>query len=531
MQKFQSTGCDQPETFIRHDQCEECGSSDAKAIYSAHSFCFVCETWKSLDGVVMTSANSHTSTRMKYEGHAQTLKKRGISEKICERYKIYRNGNDLRFYYHDKDGTCVGAKVRTPDKDFRYIGDSPGTLFGANTFPSSGKRIVITEGELDAASVFTAMEGWPAVSLPNGAAAAKKSLQHNLELLQGYEKVILFFDSDEVGQQAARDAAAVLPPGKAYIAKLHSFKDSNEALVAGDTTAISRAVYDAIPYRPDGVVDGKSLLDIVTTPNPPSDFDYSFKGLQEKLHGIRYGELTTITAGSGIGKSSFCRDLACKLLNEGASVGYIALEESNRRTALGLMSAAVGKPLHMGEWTAQELTEHFDETMAKWNLYLFDGFGSYDSDHIYNRIEYLAAGLDCRVIFLDHLSILMSGLEGDERRMIDQTMTKLRSLVERTGITLFLVSHLRRPAGDQSHEDGAKTSLGQLRGSHSIAQLSDAVIGLERDQQNTNATTVRVLKNRYSGETGVACSLDFDLQACRFTETLSEEEFDPLTDF
>jgi len=349
--------------------------------------------------------------------------------------------------------------------------------------------------------------------------------------LQGYEEIVLFFDNDEPGQSAAREAAAILPVGKCKIATLHNFKDANEALQQNDTDSISRAVWDARVFRPDGIIEAKTLLEVVTTPNPPSDFNYVYQGLQDKLHGIRYGELVTITAGSGIGKSSFCRDIATRLLNDGASVGYLALEESNKRTALGLMSAAVGKTLHIGEWSHEELTEAFDQSMANWNLYLFDGFGSYDPDVIYNRVEYLASGLDCKIIFLDHLSILMSGLEGDERRMIDQVMTRLRSLVEKTGIALFLVSHLRRPAGDQGHEDGAKTSLGQLRGSHSIAQLSDAVIGLERDQQNTNSTTVRILKNRYSGETGVACSLDYDLQTCRFTETAEEEEFDPLTDF
>ena len=120
----------------------------------------------------------------------------------------------------------------------------------------------------------------------------------------------------------------------------------------------------------------------------------------------------------------------------------------------------------------------------------------------------MATGLECRVIFLDHLSILLSGLDGDERRMIDTTMTKLRSLVERTGIALFLVSHLRRPNSDNhAHEEGGRVSLSQLRGSHSIAQISDQVVALERDQQTDSErsfTTVRVLKNRYSGETGVA---------------------------
>ena len=118
--------------------------------------------------------------------------------------------------------------------------------------------------------------------------------------------------------------------------------------------------------------------------------------------------------------------------------------------------------------------------------------------------------------------------------MIDTTMTKLRSLVERTGISLFLVSHLRRTTSDVNHEEGARVTLGQLRGSASIAQLSDGVIALERDQQSgseRSSTTVRVLKNRYSGEVGIAAQLTYDLDTCKFNETEPDEEFDPTTDF
>ena len=176
------------------------------------------------------------------------------------------------------------------------------------------------------------------------------------------------------------------------------------------------------------------------------------------------------------------------------------------------------------------MVDAFNKTLSTFNLYLFDGFGSYDPDVIYNRIEYLASGLDCKIIFLDHLSILLSGLDGDERKMIDTTMTRLRSLVERTGIALFLVSHLRRPQGDKGHEEGLQTSLGQLRGSHSISQIADSVIGLERNQQSgdeQSPTTLRVLKNRYSGETGIAGELIYKKEKCKFYET----EFNPATDF
>ena len=531
MEAFLQTGSSE---FSHHDACPDCGSSDGLAVYTdEHTFCFVCHTWNPGDG---STISTNYNSRMTYTGSAQRLAKRNLSEKTCEKYKIYQDGNILRMYYHDDSGAPIGAKVRTKNKVFSYEGESNGNFFGQHLYFKSGreKTVVITEGELDAASVYEALGNYPVVSLPSGAAAAKKAIKQNFEWLQQFDKIILWFDNDEPGRKAAQEAADALPPGKAYIASTDAYKDASDALQANDYEAITQAFWNARSYRPDGIVDGKSLLTLVTTPNPPANHDYPYTGLQRILHGVRYGELVTITAGSGIGKSSFCRELATSFLQAGERVGYIALEESNRRTALGLMSSAVGKPLHLGEPTHEELVEAFDATMASWDLHLYDGFGSYDPDVIYNRIEYLASGLDTKIIFLDHLSILLSGLDGDERRMIDTTMTRLRSLVERTGIALFLVSHLRRTSSDVNHEEGARVTLGQLRGSASIAQLSDACIALERDQQDgskRSSTTVRVLKNRYSGETGVACELQYDLDTCKFHETEPEKEFDASTDF
>jgi twinkle protein len=130
------------------------------------------------------------------------------------------------------------------------------------------------------------------------------------------------------------------------------------------------------------------------------------------------------------------------------------------------------------------------------------------------------------------LSILISGLDGDERKMIDTTMTKLRSLVERTGIKLFLVSHLRRTQTDKNHEEGARVTLGQLRGSAAISQLADEVWGLERNQQTEaeDITILRLLKNRYSGEVGVACQLKYNKETCKYDET-TDPIFNPSTDF
>lgn len=511
-----------------------CGSRDNLGRYTDHAFCFGCGYYEKTSSQPHDQSIRKQRMSLEIEGEYRSIPSRKISEEVAKKYRTTWDGRIVRYYYVDGSGAITGAKVRTRDKQFHWEGECSHRLFGQNLYPDKGKRVVITEGEYDAMSCAEAMPGWPMVSVPTGALSAKKSVQKQLEWLQGYEEIVLFFDNDEPGQQAAIDAAAVLPPGKVRIATLdHKYKDASDALVAGDADAVRRAIWNATTYRPDGIVEGKSLLSSLVSTDEACLHEYPFRGLQLKLHGIRPRELVTITAGSGIGKSSLCRDFAARLLASGESVGYLALEESTKRTALGLMSAAVGQSLHMGASPA-EINAAYEKTLKDWKLYLFDGFGSYDPDVIYNRIEYLAAGLEVKVVFLDHLSILLSGLDGDERRTIDITMTRLRSLVERTGITLFLVCHVSGDDNGKPYEEGGRVKLNKLRGSRSIGQLSDAVIALERDQQATtdgDVSVVRVLKNRYSGEVGPACKLKYNLSTCQYFETEYEETPTTTNDF
>ena len=283
--------------FVRHEACLECGSSDGNSVYSdGHTFCFVCHTHKHGDNTY----RSQSSTRMSYLGSAERLQKRNISQKTCERYKIFKDGDVLRMYYHNASGSPIGAKVRTKNKVFTYEGESDGSFFGQHLFfrNSKEKSVVITEGELDAASVSEALGDFPAVSLPSGAAAAKKAMKNNYEWLQQFEKIILWFDNDEPGLKAAKDAANALPPGKVFIATLDAYKDASDALQANDYKAIEQAYWSAKAYRPDGIVDGKSLLELVTTPThltimiiPFKDYSQNYtvfdtENLQQLLQGV-----------------------------------------------------------------------------------------------------------------------------------------------------------------------------------------------------------------------------------------------------
>lgn len=461
------------------------------------------------------------------------LPARGITKDTCSKLKYYvgeYKGNPCQVacYYDDK-GSLVGQKLRFPDKSFAVLGKISGCLYGSQLW-SSGKKLVITEGEIDALSV-SQVQGnkWPVVSIPNGAQAAKKSLEANLEYLDNFEEIILMFDMDDPGRKACEDCAKILPLGKAYIANL-PLKDPNECLKAGRSSEIISAIWNAKPYRPDGIVSGQDLYEkcVEGLDSLKDSVPYPLHALQSKTNGARHGELYVITSGSGMGKSTLLRELEFFFgVTKGEACGVVALEESTAKTGLELMSLFLNRRLILnvdnGSVPKEELKSAFDATIGNGKFYLYDHFGSLDSGNLLSKLRYMIVALGCKRIFLDHISIVVSGMDntddGGERKAIDKLMTNLRSLVEETGCTMYVVSHLKRP-DKKGHEEGAQVSLSQLRGSGAIAQLADMVIGLERNQQgdNPNVMTVRVLKNRFSGLTGVSGYLYYDSETGRLKD-------------
>ena len=523
--------------FVRHEPCPACGSRNNLARYDdGHAHCFGCDYYEKAEptseGAPLQNLSLKKSSKqegvLSFQGEITDLPARAIREDTC-RYWSYRYG-DVKgqpaqiAYYLDDTRKPVAAKVRFADKSFTWLGDpSQASLYGQWLW-NGGKMVVVTEGEIDAMSVSQLQQNkWPVVSVPNGAQGAAKSIKKNLEWLNQFETVIFMFDMDEPGQKAAKECAELFTPGKAKIAQL-PFKDPNECLQKNKGDEVIRAMWNAGVYRPDGILNGDELWDTITAQDTSKSIPYPWAFLNEKTHGLRTQELVTLTAGSGIGKSAVVREIAYHLLQQGETVGMIMLEESVKTTALGLMGLNLNKRLHLSTEGVDEasLKVAFDNTLGTGRVYLYDHFGSTQVDHLLSRVRTLAKSFDCKYVFLDHLSIVVSAMEesGDERKLIDRTMTLLRTLVQETGIGLIVVSHLKRPEG-KGHEEGAQTSLNQLRGSHSIAQLSDMVIGLERNQQGEqpNETVFRVLKNRFSGETGEAGSLFYDKETGRLTET------------
>lgn len=466
---------------------------------------------------------------------AMMLADRGLRADVLDYYGVKvsvdqaTGAPNAHYYPVYARNQLVGYKKRSPGKIFSAIGATKGAqLFGQWLWPDGAKTLVITEGELDALAAYQMTldtntrgnYGWRSVSLPTGAGV--DAVKRELEWIESYEKVILCLDNDTEGKDATNRISELLSPGKAHIVQWSEhYKDSCDMLLAGQKSEFLNMLFRAAPHTPAGIVSGADtwqiLQDRPTTTSVPYPNNWN---LNDMTYGIRLGELDTWTSGSGSGKTQVMRELQFHLLAATeANVGIIALEEPLPDTIEGLMALYLNKRIHLPDvdYTQEEYVNSWRYCAGSNRIHLYDHWGSSDAETLFNKIRYLAKGLDCKYIFLDHLSIVVSEFagDGDERRQIDTIMSKLKMLTQELHIWIGLVVHLRKTSGSTSFEEGAVPSTDDLRGSGSIKQLSNGVYAIARNQQAAdpyfrNTSSVHSLKCRFTGRTGAAGWLHFD---------------------
>ena len=534
--------------FVKyHLPCPLCSSSDAVSVNADNSaYCFSCQEYireYNLEQEPTIINRDHEKKDFVGQSDFAEIVDRNIKADTCKKYgvtvKIDSMGNITNHYYpyHDKQGAKIGTKTRfTKLKEFSIQGNTKYSgLFGEHLF-SKNKYCIITEGELDALSAYqmfkTDKYETPVVSIKNGITSAVKDVKNSLDWLEQFDNVIVNFDNDEQGKEGALKVAELFSPGKCKIMHLpNDFKDASDCLSKNKIQTYVKAFWDAKVFAPDGIINANSLFDEITKPTIKSFVQYPFEELNKITYGIRPSELVTFTAGSGLGKTQVMREIIHHIIKSTQdNIGLLMLEETPVITSKGLMSIEANQRLHLPDvhLSKEEMKTYFDKTVGTGRVFMFDHFGSNSIDNIVSRVRFLAKGLDCKYIVIDHVSIIVSDQShGDERRALDEIMTRLRTLVQETGVAMMVVSHLRRPDG-KGHEEGAATSLSQLRGSASIGQLSDIVIGLERDAQNDDpeirsTTRVRVLKNRFSGLTGPCSNLKYNNDTGRLIEVQASD--------
>lgn len=526
--------------FIAKEPCPECGSRDNLGRYSdGHAYCFGCGHYEPA-----TDAPPHKKERTRMAaglitgGEFKALTSRGITEETCRKFGYTvahtQSGKVVQVApYYDAQGNIVAQKVRPKNKDEMFMtGDAKDVLlFGQQLWGSGGRKVVVTEGEIDAMSVSQAQGNkWPVVSIPKGAKAARKELAKHVEWLCTFEEVVLMFDMDEPGREASVECATLFPPGKCKLASL-PMKDPNELLQAGKADLIVNAIWQAKPYRPDGIVTLDDIWEDILK-DPEMGLSWWLPSLTKYTYGRRLGETYAFGAGTGVGKTDFFTQQMqhdISVLNE--RIGVFALEQLPKETAKRLAGKLAGKRFHVPDntWTKDELKATLTELRASGKVFFYDSWGATEWDVVKGAIRFLAHSEGVKLFYLDHLTALASGTASEVSAVLEGVMAEMAKLAKELNVIIHFVSHLNTPDGTP-HEEGGRVMIRHFKGSRAIGFWSHFMFGIERDQQNEDeakrmVTTFRVLKDRYTGDaTGKLIYLGYDTAVGKLYETEAPKE-------
>ena len=425
------------------------------------------------------------------------------------------------YYPYTKGGVACGYKVRLiADKRMWSIGDLKGCdLFGwEQAVAAGGKKLFITEGELDAVSLYQIFKdhnkGGPyadfnpsIVSLAHGSGSAVKDLVKFLpEIRKTFKEIVLVFDMDEPGKKAAEDVVKQIPD--VLIATLPS-KDANQCLIDGRSKACYNAVqFNAQKPKNTRLVSGNELHE-VSKEAPVYGVSWPWKHITEATRGIRLGETIYIGAGQKQGKSEVVNTLAAHCIKEhGWKVFLIKPEESNRKTYKLVAGKLTGKFFH-------DPTKPFDEVA-------YDRAGDILNDHLYMLNLYQHVGWDslkvdirqaaqegCKAIIIDPITNLTNGMEAAQANVkLQEIAQELSAMALDLNVVIFIFCHLRNPDNGQPHERGGEVLSSQFAGSRAMARSCNLMLGLEGnrdpnlDPEARNLRTLVLLEDREFGETG-----------------------------
>lgn len=521
----------------------KCKSSDARRLYEeGTSFCFSCNSFfpKNHDpnaeikprtqkledpGVKLAEVQNYVS---------KGFKERDITKVICEFFNVkvsFNESGEIDAHYYPYNNQ-TGYKCRKLPKKFTWIGTPAGDgLFGKDLFNGGGKRVIITEGEIDALSIAQASYDkynkiYPVVSIPS-ATSAEKALLDNRDWLRSFKEVVLCLDHDERGNEAVQKAIRIIGIDKVRIWNPGNYKDPNEVLLAQGSQGLLQLVWDAQPWSPAGIISKediwKQIVDRNTIPCVP--YPPCLAGVNTKLKGMRLGEITLFISGTGSGKSSLMREIMLHILDTTKSkIGIISLEESPGETGIKLAGMALERNPQNEEISNEDLKIGFDKVFGDDRVIVLDHQGSISDDTIVDQLEYMAL-IGCEYLFIDHITILVSeGAEGKTgNEAIDLVMNHLLRLVKRHPVWIGLVSHLRKVmTGKKSFEEGKLPTMDDIRGSGSIKQISFDILGFARDMSavdeiTRNSIAISVLKSRTVGLTGPVAGAFYDQKTGRLS--------------
>jgi len=471
-------------------------------------------------------------------GVYENLEDRKISEEICRKYLMQTsniNGKKVHIYnYTNKNGDIISQKIRfldnksfiwrqnSNDKQLFGQGRIISGINGALLKGSTKNECFITEGELDCLSL-AEIGIINTVSISTGAGDQTESeIKRHLEFLEQFEKVILVFDNDKVGQETQIKIAKLFTPGKCYITKLR-YKDPNEYLQKGKQLELLEDLNNYQLYEPD-YLENQTLINISKKDSPR--LSLSLPILNKYLRGINTeeGELWLLGAGAKIGKTTICKQVFIKNLIDKHSklnIGVCSAEESAKKFVQGLVALDNNMLLYKfkenPELVSEERLQYTYNKYIKSNRIKVVDISkmTLDSNEIINAIKFLVLGNKCKLIILDpiHMFIYDMDSKSGERKDIEKFLKRLTLLTKQLKFTILCVCHLSRADMGKDYCEGRKVTMRDFKGTAAFEQLCDVMISVERnmvDEGEKNKIKLSVLANRITGLSGYVDELYYN---------------------
>ncbi len=430
------------------------------------------------------------------EAYKYLKEERGLTDETIEYFKLgYDSSKNAVAIPQFKDGVLINIKYRflKPNK-IRYTSEPNAEqwLFhdqGLTVAKEKG-AVAIAEGEIDCMSLWQA--GFKNVISPGSGA---NSYGTWIEKLDNIERVWIAYDSDEAGQNAAKELAERIGEDKCRNVKYpKGSKDANDYIKSHSCEDLRKLFAQATPFLR---YEFNNLYDIVKDmiSNPR---DYLLTALMPDVK-IYKDHMTVVSGVTNIGKSSYALNIALELARADTPVLLLPLERGPYNVGRRLIQIALDKSEDEIEFTPKEEILASTKELVSLPIY----FAMPERHKLLETITRAKRLFGVRYVIIDQIDQAVRNIHGNKEVAISDTMRDLKKITESLPIAMMVVTHVRKLG------HGEKISMDALKGSNSLSTDPETVILLDGDEDYIrvevakNKGKMRTLCFNYKRDTGV----------------------------
>ena len=508
----------------------ECGSSDGfyYSTVTKSGFCHVCESKTGKLGkyprpnfrndIADWAEEAYPVNTMKPPVHTRQIASatykgiRGLDADVTKLYGIQlqmdEEGDPVRFAFKYPNN----VKYRGYEEKKFWTEEKGGItdLFGPEFNAGSSKRIYLTEGEFDAASLYQALgKSFPVKSIPS-ASLSDKFIKKNFEYLNSFEMIVYAGEQDDAGKGAATRLYELFPE-KFYYVPLTKHKDASDFIQAGDQEDLRWAAVKPQRFSPDNFFVGDAEVEkAIRTENPYEYVPTGHAALDDKIRGLVKGGLTFIKALRGQGKTELIRYFEMGLLKSDTNIALLHMEEMKSTTYRAMATYELGCNVRTREDAVENGVDEDTVVLAgkmaarDEKTIIFEMQAHDDPMKLLDYVRMASTVFGASYIFIDHVQRLAylsnAGVEG-ATSTLTTLGARMAQLAKGLNIGVIFIS--------QVNDDG------RTKYAASLEEEAIVCIKLQRDteaedESERNTTYFIVDKNRPFAKLGKAGSVYYD---------------------